>query len=461
MPELPEVETVKRILEQEVIGKTIEDIEFYRAKNVVTGAEEFVRTLKGKKIEAMSRVGKFLVFHLSEGHVIVSHLRMEGKYYAGMKDDPVEKHEILRFLFTDGTRLSYLDTRKFGVLYLEREDDYLAKAPLTEVGTEPWSTDPSALLKAYRRKKGPLKEALLDQGIMCGLGNIYADEVLFATSLHPLKACPTLKEEDAEAIVKESSRILKMAIDNGGSTIRSYHPKEGMDGRMQNVLEAYGRVGKPCSKCGLPLKKIRVGGRGTTYCPHCQRDADHPFVVALTGPIASGKSAVGAYLAEHGFARIDLDEIVSRLYEEKEVLSKLQEILGSEAVKDGKLDRAYVLEEITSDPSLKKRLEEYVHPLAYEKAIEEEKGHDKILYEVPFYLGSPIEERTDALIYIEADTAIRAKRIEERGKNPALAIKMNENYPWEEVKKKATLTLRGDGTLEELHRILSSVKYLN
>lgn len=461
MPELPEVETVKRILEQEVIGKTIEDIEIYRAKNVVTGADEFVRTLKGKKIEAMSRVGKFLVFHLSEGHVIVSHLRMEGKYYAGKKEDPVEKHEILRFLFADGTRLSYLDTRKFGVLYLEREDDYLAKAPLAEVGTEPWSTDPSALLKAYRRKKGPLKEALLDQGIMCGLGNIYADEVLFATSLHPLKACPTLREEDAEAIVKESSRILKMAIDNGGSTIRSYHPKEGMDGRMQNVLEAYGRVGKPCSKCGLPLKKIRVGGRGTTYCPHCQRDADHPFVVALTGPIASGKSAVGVSLAEHGFARIDLDEIVSRLYEEKEVLAKLQEILGSEAVKDGKLDRAYVLEEITSNPSLKKRLEEYVHPLAYEKAIEEGKGHDKVLYEVPFYLGSSIEEQTDALIYIEADTAIRAKRIEERGKNPALAIKMNENYPWEEVKKKATLNLRGDGALEELHRILSSVKYLN
>ena len=163
MPELPEVETVKRILEREVIGKTIEDIEIYRAKNVVTGADEFAKTLKGKKIEAMSRVGKFLVFHLSEGHVIVSHLRMEGKYYAGKKEDPVEKHEILRFLFADGTRLSYLDTRKFGVLYLEREDDYLAKAPLTEVGTEPWSTDPSALLKAYRRKKGPLKEALLQQ----------------------------------------------------------------------------------------------------------------------------------------------------------------------------------------------------------------------------------------------------------------------------------------------------------
>ena len=194
MPELPEVDTVKRILEREVIGKTSEAIEIYRAKNVVTGADEFVRALKGKKIESMSRVGKFLVFHLSEGHVIVSHLRMEGKYYAGKKEDPVEKHEILRFLFADGTRLSYLDTRKFGVLYLEREGDYLAKAPLTEVGTEPWSTDPSALLKAYRRKKRPLKEALLDQGIMCGLGNIYADEVLFATSLHPLKACPTLRE---------------------------------------------------------------------------------------------------------------------------------------------------------------------------------------------------------------------------------------------------------------------------
>ena len=142
MPELPEVETVKRILAQEVIGKTIEDIEIYRAKNVVTGAEEFVKTLKGKKIEAMSRVGKLLVFHLSEGHVIVSHLRLEGKYYAGKKEDPVEKHEILRFLFADGTRLSYLDTRKFGVLYLARDVDYLTREPLTAVGTAPWSTAP-------------------------------------------------------------------------------------------------------------------------------------------------------------------------------------------------------------------------------------------------------------------------------------------------------------------------------
>ncbi len=461
MPELPEVETVRRILEQEVVGKRIEEVLVYRAKNVVTGAEEFIETLRGKTILGMGRVGKFLSFRLSGGYVVVSHLRMEGKYYAGNREDPVEKHEILRLLFDDGGRLSYIDTRKFGVLYLEREEDYLQKPPLSEVGTEPWANDPETLLKAYRRKKGPLKEALLDQKIMCGLGNIYADEVLFATSLHPLKSCQTLTKEEAASIVKESVRILKTAIDNGGSTIRSYHPKEGMDGRMQNALEAYGRAGEPCSRCGLPLKKIRVGGRGTTYCPHCQRDEAHPFVVALTGPIASGKSAVGRYLESRGFHRIDLDEVVSELYEEREVLSRLAAILGEMALKKGKLDRSYVLALISKDPEKKKALEEFVHPLAYARALEEGKGHAKVLFELPFYLGSPIEERTDTLLYVEADTSLRAKRIEERGKNPALAIKMNEIYPWSEVKKKATLVLKGDGSLEELHQTLSSIKYLN
>ena len=461
MPELPEVETVRRMLENEVLGKRIEHVDVFRDKNVVTGAEEFKEAVKGKRIEKMGRVGKFLIFHLSGGLALVSHLRMEGKYYDGSYEDPVSKHEILRFRFEDGSRLSYLDTRKFGVIYLKKEDELMSTPPLTEVGTEPWATDPEGLLKAYRRKKGPLKEALLDQGIMCGLGNIYADEVLYATGLHPLKTCPTLTLDDAKRIVEESSQILKMAIENGGSTIRSYHPKEGMDGRMQNALKAYGMVGHPCERCSFPLAKIRVGGRGTTYCPHCQRDEEHPFVVSVTGPIASGKSSVGRYLEAKGFRRIDLDEVVRELYQDPAILEEVDRILGLSPKENG-LDRKAALEILAKDQEKKKELEAYVHPLAYKRAVEEAANShaDKVVYEVPFYLGSPIEEITNCLIYVEASQESKKKRILDRGKNPEEALALNGSYSWLEAKKKANVVLSTDGSVDELIAKLQSYQYL-
>ncbi len=462
MPELPEVETVRRILEQEVRGKTIRGVLIYRAKNVLTGAGDFIGMTKGRQIVSFARKGKFLVFRLDGGYSIVSHLRMEGKYYTGLVGDPVEKHEILRFEFTDGTRLSYLDTRKFGVLLLKKNEELYSTPPLSEVGKEPWEITPEELLKAYRRKKGPLKEALLDQGIMCGLGNIYADEALFATGLHPLKKCPSLSLEDAEAIVRESSRILNMAIVNGGSTIKSYHPREGMDGRMQNALLAYGQAGKPCPKCSLPLKKIKIGGRGTTYCPHCQAENEHPYLVTIVGPIAAGKSTLGRLLEKRGYVRIDFDEIVHGLYRQKEIVTCLTGIFGKGVVKDRAIDRSALLAAIAQKPEKLPTLEEAIHPRVFESALKSLGSGDarKYVIEAPVYLDTPLEEVTSCLVYVEASTDIRAMRLKERGKDVDKALALTKDDVQTQLRKNATLLISGEGSVLDMEKYVNELPYL-
>ncbi|MEE3426668.1 MAG: DNA-formamidopyrimidine glycosylase, partial [Candidatus Enteromonas sp.] len=234
MPELPEVETVRRILEPIVKDETIASIKVYREKNILTGADLFVSSLIGEKFLSVSRVGKYLLFHLTNDKVIVSHLRMEGKYFE--RETPKEeKHDILCYVFKSGKCLVYNDVRKFGVIELYKENEIMTKSPIHKLGKEPFVMEKEELLASlFKKKKTPIKTALLDQTIIAGLGNIYVDEVCFASGLNPLENSGNVTLSDCEKIIKESRRILKEAIDLGGSTIKSYHPKEGVNGEMQN-----------------------------------------------------------------------------------------------------------------------------------------------------------------------------------------------------------------------------------
>ncbi len=274
MPELPEVETVRRTLAQLVLGKTIEKVRVLWPKMVKKPAEveQFIDALKGQTIHEISRRGKFLKFILDD-YVLVSHLRMEGRYGLYSNDEPYDKHTHVFFTFTDNTELRYKDVRKFGTMHLFKKGEEEMVMPLSQLGPEPFSEEfteqvlKEGLLKTNRK----VKVALLDQKIVVGLGNIYVDEALFRAGIHPEREANSLKPKEIKKLHQEIISTLQEAVNKGGSTIRSYVNTQGEIGMFQLELFVYGRKAEPCKHCNTSLEKIVVGGRGTHFCPKCQR----------------------------------------------------------------------------------------------------------------------------------------------------------------------------------------------
>jgi formamidopyrimidine-DNA glycosylase len=274
MPELPEVETVKRTLIQLTAGKTIQDVTVWWPKIIKKPdeVEQFIDALKGQTIHDIGRRGKFLKFFLDD-YVLVSHLRMEGRYSVAKSGEPIDKHTHVIFHFTDGTELRYRDVRKFGTMHLFKKGEEEKELPLSQLGPEPFSEQFTAELLAEKLQKTnrKIKTVLLDQTLVVGLGNIYVDEALFRSGIHPERPANSLQIEEIRLLHKEIVATLTEAVEKGGSTVRSYVNSQGQIGMFQLELFVYGRKGEPCKKCGQPLQKMVVGGRGTHYCSHCQK----------------------------------------------------------------------------------------------------------------------------------------------------------------------------------------------
>ncbi len=273
MPELPEVETVRRTLEHFVTGKVIRDIDVYYEKIIRNvSIDEFKRTLIGKSINEISRYGKYLIFHLDDVRLI-SHLRMEGKYFIKELDAKKEKHEHIIFYFSDGSTMRYNDVRKFGTMDIVLKDELYTNSPLKKLGLEPFEEEMTAshLKSLIKHKSVAIKTALLDQSIIVGLGNIYVDEVLFLSKLHPTTPCNKLKNRDFDNLIENSVIVLNKAIKLGGTTIRSYTSSLGITGRFQNELNVHMRKDEDCEVCQTTIVKTKVNGRGTYFCPTCQK----------------------------------------------------------------------------------------------------------------------------------------------------------------------------------------------
>lgn len=272
MPELPEVETVRRGLERLVKGRTVTDIEIRYPKMVLTGADEMKLTLVGQTIEAVGRRGKYLIFDFGR-QAMISHLRMEGKYLLFKEQVPENKHFHFFFTLNDGSTLVYQDVRKFGTFELLAKSQEAAYFLSKKIGPEP--TVQEFRLAPFERAVGTskklIKSLLLDQRLVAGLGNIYADEVLWAAKVHPERMANTLKKAEIKRLHDETIRILQLGIEKGGSTIRTYKNALGLDGTMQHYLQVYGMIGQPCPRCGEAIQKIQVGGRGSHFCPKCQK----------------------------------------------------------------------------------------------------------------------------------------------------------------------------------------------
>ena len=268
MPELPEVETVKNTLKKHVLGKKIISVDVFYNMIDKPDIETFKKLVKNQTVIDIKRRGKFLMFELDD-YYLLSHLRMEGKYFI---DGSITRHDHVIFHFDKGF-LKYNDTRKFGRMYLVEKDKVYMDKPLSCLGLEPWDTNLTSdyLMEKLKNKRLPIKSILLDQSIITGIGNIYADEILFKSNINPLKKGNNINLTESNNIIKYTRDILERAIKLGGTTIKSYESSRGVHGRFQNNLLVHNHEGDKCPNCNSIIIKIKINGRGTYYCPKCQK----------------------------------------------------------------------------------------------------------------------------------------------------------------------------------------------
>ncbi|MEW9698399.1 DNA-formamidopyrimidine glycosylase [Paenibacillus sp. SI8] len=273
MPELPEVETVRRTLNKLVTGKTIAHV-VVRLPRIIQKPDDirmFEVLLQGQTIETIERRGKFLRFVLDD-YVMVSHLRMEGRYGLYDGDAPLEVHTHVLFRFTDGSELRYKDVRQFGTMHLFPKGEELTQPPLQKLGLEP--LDEAFTLEAFSeriaKRSTKIKPLLLNQEYIVGIGNIYVDESLFLAGIHPEREASSLSKKELKLLHEAIVRTLSESVEVGGSSIKSYVNGQGEIGLFQHQLNIYGRGSQPCRVCGTEIYKTVVGGRGTHICPVCQ-----------------------------------------------------------------------------------------------------------------------------------------------------------------------------------------------
>jgi formamidopyrimidine-DNA glycosylase len=281
MPELPEVETVARDLGPRIVGATITGARSSWARTLRTHTPEaFGDAIAGRRIERVGRRGKQLVVELSGDAAMTVHLKMTGQLFVVPAETPMDPYVRLVLELEDGREVRFRDIRKFGRVGLYGRDPVTGEL-VTEVGGAsvfgdigPEPLDPAFSLRDFRRsirrRKGRLKPLLLDQSFLAGVGNIYADEALWAARLHPLRTAGTLRPSDERHLYEAIRRILAEAVERRGSSIDDYTAPDG-DGEMQEHLQVYQRTGEPCPRCGRPVKRIVIGGRSTHFCSWCQR----------------------------------------------------------------------------------------------------------------------------------------------------------------------------------------------
>ncbi|GGM26731.1 formamidopyrimidine-DNA glycosylase [Paraliobacillus quinghaiensis] len=273
MPELPEVETVRKTLKELVLNQKIVGVTVNWAKIIKEPDDHkvFSELIKDEVIWDISRKGKFLLFQLNN-YTLVSHLRMEGKYGVFEKSEPVNKHVHVIFHLEDGKELRYQDVRKFGTMHLFPKGKELSVKPLNQIGPDPFEEEYTFanIYNKIHRSERVIKNILLDQQIIAGLGNIYVDETLYRAQIHPLRKGSSLTESEVKSLMHHAKETLSEAVIQGGTTIRSYVNSQGQIGMFQQQLFAYGQENNPCNRCGSPIIKTKVSNRGTHLCPNCQ-----------------------------------------------------------------------------------------------------------------------------------------------------------------------------------------------
>ncbi len=273
MPELPEVETVKRALEPALAGRVIEAAAILDSRLTRPFAPELVAgELVGQRVGAVERRGKYLSIVFVGGRVLLVHLRMTGSFRIALRAPlNLDPHRRAVLSMDNGSDVVYRDVRRFGTWDLFEPDEvepYLG----ARLGPEPFARGVTGrwLVERLGRRTAPLKAVLLDQRVLAGLGNIYVDEALWRASLHPRRAASSLDVAESTRLLRSIRAALRLGIARQGATLRDYAAPDGGEGAMQDDFRAYGRDGEPCRRCRMMLSRTVVAGRGTTFCPRCQ-----------------------------------------------------------------------------------------------------------------------------------------------------------------------------------------------
>jgi formamidopyrimidine-DNA glycosylase len=273
VPELPEVETIRRGLEPLVVGRRIEQAAIRDSRLTRPfDPDKVAREIQGERITGLGRRGKYLVVRFESGRVLLIHLRMTGNFRVAGNDSVDGPHDRAVLRLDNGSEVIYRDMRRFGTWLLiepHELEPYLAERVGEEPLEEAFRT--AALASRLAGRRAPIKAALLDQRTVAGLGNIYADEALWRARIHPLRPAGELDRAEIRRLHRALRDALRAGIARQGATLSNYATPDGERGRMQEEFKAYARAGEPCPRCGTPIEKIRAGGRGTHYCPACQR----------------------------------------------------------------------------------------------------------------------------------------------------------------------------------------------
>lgn len=470
MPELPEVETVRQTLKQQILGEVIDSVTVLYAPIIENiNKDEFCEKLKNEQINRIERYGKYLIFILTN-YSIISHLRMEGKFFLKSKTEEIVKHEHIIFTFKSGLTLRYHDTRKFGKMALVHStnmDIIMSYPSLKKLGPEA-NTDKLTkeyLFNALIKRKEAIKTALLNQEIIAGLGNIYVDEVCFKCHLNPSMSCSKITMDDAQNIINASREILDKAILAGGTTIRSYTSSLGVTGRFQVSLNVHTKVGCSCPSCGNTIIKTVVGGRGTYLCPSCQ-DARLPKVIGITGGIASGKTTIKDYLVKCGFSVIDSDEIVKKLYQNEKVINQIGQLFGPSYIDNCRVNTNELGKLIFNNSEERSKLNNLIHPQVKAEIKKKiaETLESLIFIDVPLLYESSMNSLCDKVIVVNVDLETNIKRLMKRENidYEYALTKINSQMPLSEKCQKADFIIDNSKdlcyTYKQVTKILNEIK---
>ena len=266
MPELPEVETIKNELLPHILGREVTAVTLLWEGIVKKpSVEEFRSRVVGQKITGLTRRGKYLLFGLSSGEILVMHMKMTGSLLLDSADNRFTRAVIH---LGDGTKLNFRDPRKFGAMWLTGDENTVAD----RLGPEPLEDGftPEVLAQRLRNRVAPIKAILIDQSFLAGIGNMYADEALFAAGIHPLRQGGSLTQDEIERLHRAIKRVLWSAIGNKGASVRNYFRPGGEPGTAHFEFKVAHGIGKDCPNCGTPIQRITVRNRGTYFCPNCQ-----------------------------------------------------------------------------------------------------------------------------------------------------------------------------------------------
>ena len=459
MPELPEVETVRRVLVSEILNLNIINVRLLY-KPIFENNEK-ANCLINNHFTDIKRKGKYLIFCLAKGFLL-SHLRMEGKYFYLDSNIEFNKHMHVSIDFENGKSLIYQDVRKFGRMhYYENLDELYNDLELGPDANIIDDIDP--LYLKMKKSNLPIKSLLLDQSFIAGLGNIYVDEVLYASHIFPNLKAKSLTIDDLEHIKENAKIILDKAIINKGTTIRSYTSSLGVTGNYQNYLKIHT---KDIDAAGHHVYKMKIGGRTSYYCPLCE-PLRRKLRIGLTGGIASGKSNIASELRDLGFYVSDSDLYAKEAYNDEAILAKVKESF-SEAFTNDALDRTKLAKIIFNDSERRNTLNSIIHPYVIKRLEDDIKNNDLIFLDIPLLFEAHLEDLCDKIICANLDTKTEIERLMARDNIDEVyaKTKINSQMPLEKKVTKSDYVVDTSGDfsntkknlLEVLGKIFSEIE---